>query len=310
MRNNISLSTLRLFLRVAQTCSFSETARLEHVSQPALSRTIRLLEEQLEARLFDRDTRNVSLTAAGAQLQPIAERLIADYDLAFTDLAQTLSGERGRVTVGALPSVAAAFLPAVLARFRGERPQVEVRVEDNLSSPLLDLLQDRRIDFAVTIAPEQTGRLDFQPLFSDEFLLVMRKGDPLDAPTPISWAALEDLRFIAMDQASSVRRMTDVAFARANVVVRPLYECAHLSTVGGLIRAGLGVSALPASTLPLMGSPDLVARPLVQPSVSRSIGLVTLRSRSPSPPAAALIRSFRHQAVVGLGSAGDERKSA
>ena len=68
---------------------------------------------------------------------------------------------------------------------------MEVRVEDDLSGRLLDSLQDRRIDFAVTIAPEQTGQLDFQPLFSDECLLVMREGDPLDATTPISWAALK-----------------------------------------------------------------------------------------------------------------------
>ncbi len=299
MWNNVSLSTLRLFIRVAQTCSFSEAARLEHVSQPALSRTIRLLEEQLGARMFDRNTRNVSLTAAGAKLQPIAERLISEFDLAFTDLSQALSGERGRVTVGALPSVAAAFLPAVLARFRGERPQVEVRVEDDLSDPLLDSLQDRRIDFAVTIAPEQTGQLDFQPLFSDECLLVMRKGDPLDAATPLSWAALEDSRFIAMAPASSVRRMTDAAFARANVVVRPLYECAHLSTVGGLILSGLGVSALPASTLPLLSSPDLATRPLTEPSISRSIGLVTLKSRSPSPQAEALMKIIQHHADAG-----------
>jgi LysR family transcriptional regulator, carnitine catabolism transcriptional activator len=299
MWNNVSLSTLRLFLRVAQTCSFSETARLEHVSQPALSRTIRLLEEQLGARVFDRNTRNVSLTAAGAKLQPIAERLISEYDLAFSDLAQALSGERGRVTIGALPSAAAAFLPAVLARFHSERPQVEVRVEDDLSGPLQDALQDRRIDFAVTIAPEQTGQLDFQPLFSDECVLVMRKGDPLDATTPVSWAALEKSRFIAMAPASSVRRMTDTAFARANVVVRPLYECAHLSTVAGLIRSGLGLSALPASTLPLLGSADIVTRPLVDPSVSRSIGLVTLKSRSPSPQAEALMKIVRHHAVAG-----------
>lgn len=299
MANNVSLSTLRLFLRVAQTRSFSETSRLEHVSQPALSRTIRLLEEQLGARLFDRNTRNVSLTAAGAQLQPIAERLISEYDLAFTDLAQALSGERGRVTVGALPSVAAAFLPAALARFHGERPQVEVRVEDDLSGPLLDALQDRRIDFAVTIAPEQTGQLDFQPLFSDECVLVMRRGDPLDAPTPIRWAALEGARFIAMAPTSSVRRMTDAAFARANVAVRSLYECAHLSTVRGLIRTGLGLSALPASTLPLLEAPDIVTRPLVEPSIRRAIGLVTLKSRSPSPQAEALMKMLRHPSAAG-----------
>ncbi len=299
MWNNVSLSTLRVFLRVAQTCSFSEASRLEHVSQPALSRTIRLLEEQLGARLFDRTTRSVSLTAAGAKLQPVAERLISEYDLAFTDLAQALSGERGRVTVGALPSVAAAFLPAALARFRGERPQVEVRVEDDLSDPLLESLQDRRIDFAVTIAPEHTGQLEFQPLFSDEFLLVMRKGDPLDASTPLSWAALEDSRFIAMAPASSVRRMTDSAFARANVVIKPLYECAHLSTVGGLIRTGLGLSALPASTLPLLGAADIATRPLIEPSVNRSIGLVTLKSRSPSPQAEALMKIIRRHGAAG-----------
>lgn len=296
MRNNVSLSTLRLFLRVAQTGSFSETARLEHVSQPALSRTIRMLEEQLEVRLFDRDTRNVSLTSAGAQLEPIAERLINDYDLAFCDLAKTLSGERGRVTVGALPSVAAAFLPRVLARFHSERPQVEVRVEDNLSGALIEMLQDRRIDFAVTIAPEQGSRLDFQPLISDDFLLVVRRGDPLDGPTPIPWEALTGARFIAMSTASSVRRMTDTAFARAGVEVRPLYECAHVSTVGGLIRAGLGVSALPASTLPLMQSPEISTRPLSQPSVSRPIGLVMLRARSLSPPAEALMNSIKEAA--------------
>lgn len=294
MRNNVSVHTLRLFLRVASTRSFSEASRAENVSQPALSRSIRMLEEQLGIRLFDRDTRNVSLTSAGLMLQPIADRLISDYDAAFSDLAQSISGERGNVTVGALPSVAAGVLPDVLARFRRSRPKVDVKVEDTLSDSLTDMLQERRIDFAITIEPDHGHRLEFEPLFSDEFVLVMRRGDPLDSHEPLPWASLEDLRFIGMAAASSVRRSTDIAFARANISNRPMYECGHLSTVGGLIRAGLGVSALPASTLPLIGSAEVSSRPLTHPTISREIGIVTLRSRTLSPSTAALIDELRN----------------
>src|SRR3984885_13112821 len=105
MRNNVNLVMLRLFVRVATTLSFSETARMKNVSQPALSRTIQQLEAELGVKLFDRDTRNVTLTPAGAQLLPIAERLLHDFDLAFSDLALAFSGQRGRVTVGAMPSI-------------------------------------------------------------------------------------------------------------------------------------------------------------------------------------------------------------
>ena len=110
-----SMTSLRLFLQVARTCSFSETARAANLSQPALSRTIKLLEEDLGVRLFDRNSRNVMLTTAGAALVPIVERLTADFDLAFRELDQTFSGERGRVVVGALPSIAADFLPRAIA---------------------------------------------------------------------------------------------------------------------------------------------------------------------------------------------------
>jgi LysR family carnitine catabolism transcriptional activator len=289
MRNNVSLHTLRLFLRVAEMRSFSEASRTENVSQPALSRSIRMLEDQLGVRLFDRDTRNVALTSAGLMLQPIAERLISDYDAAFTDLAQSISGERGHVTIGVLPSIAAGLLPAVLARFRAERPHVEVRVEDTLSDSLGELLQERRIDFAIGIEPDPDRRLEFQPLFLDEFVLVFRRGDALDSQDPLPWAALKGLNFIGMTPASSVRRTTDIAFARADISVRPLYECAHISTVGGLVRAGLGISALPASTLPMIGSAEVSSRPLISPSINRNIGILTLRARTLSPSAEALI---------------------
>jgi LysR family carnitine catabolism transcriptional activator len=292
MRNNVNLVWLRLFVRVATTLSFSETARMKNVSQPALSRTIQQLEAELGVKLFDRDTRNVTLTPAGAQLLPIAERLLHDFDLAFSDLALAFSGQRGRVTVGAMPSIAAGVLPGIIARFSQERPHVEVRVQDDLSDRLIRMLEERRIDFAITNRPI-AERLQFEPLISDDFVFVCPRGHPLDARGPISWADLETTPFIAMAPESSVRRLTDTAFAQAGVSIRPLYECAHLATVGGLLGAGLGVSALPATTLDLIHANGCVSRPLVHPKMTRTIGFVTLEAQSQSPLGEAFMAAVR-----------------
>lgn len=289
MRNNITLQSLRLFLRVAQTLSFSETARVEHVSQPALSRTIRLLEEQLGVRLFDRDTRNVSLTRSGAQLMPIVERVTADFDSAFGELRQTFSGERGRIIVGAMPSVASAMLPAVISKFLAERPHVDLIVRDDLSGSLLELLEERQIDFAVASQPEASDRLEYQPLMSDEYTLVCPRDHPLARESPATWSMFKHYPFIAMAPKSSVRAVTDAAFLQAGLSITPLFESAHLATVAGLIAAGLGVSALPRLALPLMAFPDIASRPLAGPKVSRSIGIVTLKSRSLLPACYAFI---------------------
>jgi molybdenum-dependent DNA-binding transcriptional regulator ModE len=107
MRINLTPQQLSGFLQVAATGSFSEAAQMLNISQPALSRTVRNIEEAVGERLFDRDTRNVVLTPAGEALRPIAERLVAEFSDGFSELAQFVAGKRGRITIAALPSVAA-----------------------------------------------------------------------------------------------------------------------------------------------------------------------------------------------------------
>ncbi|RIA36599.1 DNA-binding transcriptional LysR family regulator [Hephaestia caeni] len=285
-----SLSSLRLFMMVAQSSSFSDTARAMGVSQPALSRTIRLLEEELSVRLFDRDTRNVNLTAAGEMLLPAVERLVGDFLATFSELEHALSGKRGRVVIGALPSVAANLLPLAMARFQMDYPEVEVIVRDSLSGTLYQQMRERQVDFSITTPPEQPEVFAFQPLMIDECVLVCADGDPLAQGGPASWSIFAERPFIAMAPSSSVRRLTDAALIRANVTAKPLFECAHLATVGGLIVAGLGISALPRTTLPLLSRVEIASVPLREPKATRTIGIAHLANRSLSPSAALLAR--------------------
>lgn len=290
MPRSPSLSSLRLFMQVARTSSFSETARTANLSQPALSRTIKLLEEDLGVRLFDRNSRNVALTAAGAALLPTVERLTGDYDLAFQELKQTFAGQRGRVIVGALPSAAAHFLPAIVARFRDTHPNVEIVLYDNLSGALYQQMLDRLIDFAITTPPTSGEDFRFDPMMEDECVLVGRHEDLADIGSPAPWTVFTDRPFIAMAPRSSVRLLTDAAFAKADLMVPSLYDCAQLATVGGLIAAGLGVTLLPKSTLPMLGtSGDVAWRAMATPRVSRTIGIARLANRTLSPQAAAFL---------------------
>ncbi|MBW8815003.1 MAG: LysR family transcriptional regulator [Caulobacterales bacterium] len=288
-----SLTSLRLFLQVASSLSFSETARAANLSQPALSRTIKLLEEDLGVRLFDRNSRNVRLTAAGATLLPIVERLTGDFDLAFRELSQTFEGQRGRVVIGVLPSAAANLLPKVIARFRRSHPQVEITVRENLSGGLYQSLQDRLIDFAVGTPPMIADEIAFEPLFEDDCILVCRPQDAEAIPDPAPWKVFRELPFIGMEPRSSVRMLTDAAFAKADIAAPALYECAQVATVGGLISAGLGISLLPRSTLPLLGSGGAIAwRTMRPPRVFRTIGVSRLMGRTLAPAATALLQEL------------------
>lgn len=303
MRRTPSLSSLRLFMQVAVTSSFSETARLANLSQPALSRTIKLLEEELGVRLFDRNSRNVALTPAGAALLPTVERLAGDFDLAFEELRQTFAGQRGRVIVGALPSAAAHILPTIIADFRRTHPQVEIILRDNLSGALYQQMLDRLVDFAITTPPGLGEGFRFDPIMDDECVLVSRREEADAIAAPADWAVFAQSPFIAMEARSSVRLLTDSAFAKTDMLVRPLYECAQLATVGGLVSAGLGITLLPRSTLPMLGvGGDIAWRSMAPPHVSRTIGIARLENRSLSPAAKAFMDAVRGQAMINADS--------
>lgn len=286
-----SLSSLRLFLQVAHSLSFSETARNANLSQPALSRTIQLLEQDLGVKLFDRNSRNVALTPAGAALLPTVERLTLDFDQAFRELSQTFEGQRGRVYVGALPSMSANLLPRVIVGFREARPQVEIVVRENLSDGLLKSLHERMIDFAITTPPPGGAEgIEFTPLIKDECVLVCRVEDLDEFPDPAPWSIFGERPSISMEQGSSVRVLADAAFARAGVDALRQYECTLLATAGGFINAGIGIALLPKSTLPLLAVGGEIAwRAMESPVASRQIGIAKLSGRTLSPAAGAFL---------------------
>lgn len=296
MRIDLTPQQLSAFLHLARTGSFSEAARLQGVSQPALSRTVQQMEAAVGRRLFDRTTRSVALTPTGLELRRIAGRLVAEFDGAFGELARFVEGRRGRVAVAALPSVAAVLLPPAIARYREGHPEVEVAILDGLSGSVLDAVGEGRADVGVTIRPTPRATLAYRPLLSDGFGLVCRPDDELAGVGPLPWSVFQTRPFVAMAPESSVRQMTDAAFLQSGLAIPQLYGCTFLGTTGHLVAAGLGITALPRLTLPLLGQPGLVWRRLERPVMRRQMGSVTRIGRTLAPAAQGFLAVLEQEA--------------
>lgn len=294
MRVRLTMPQMTAFLKLAELGSFRDAATALGVSQPALSRTIQIIETRIGARLFDRDTRHVRTTPAGEKLRPIATRLLVDYDAAFTDLEDFIGGRQGLVRIAALPSVAATLLPRTIAAFRAAHPTVRLEIWEDVGNPVHRAVREGEADIGIAPPPGDPD-FNFRPLFADEVVLVCRRDDPLVSAETCDWTVFRDRPFLTTSPETGLRAMIDQALVEADVRAEPIFECKHPTTVAGMVAASLGVGALTRLTLAQVGLSDLTWRALRNPVVSRSIGVITDRGRSLPPAARLFIRELEAQ---------------
>ena len=288
---NISSRQIDAFLALAAQRSFTRAAAQCHLSQPAFSALIRALEDGLGLRLFDRSTRHVGLTAEGENFHASALRIRAEVDAALAAMRDAATLRRGRVAIALLPSLAAGWLPGVLAGFHARHPGVELDIADVLSEPCIERVATGRADFAPAAIRADTPELQAEPFCRDGFHLVCRTDHPLAARplpggAPASLRALAQWPFIHLARHSSVRQYLEAAFHPQ--AMRTVMEVEQLATVTGMVRAGLGISVVPTFTLFHFQHPDLATRPLALPGLTRQIYLVRRRDRGLSAAAQAL----------------------
>ncbi len=285
--HHLSTRQLDAFLALAEQRNFTRAAAQCHLSQPAFSALIRALEEDLGLRLFDRSTRHVDLTGEGQNFLESARRIRAEITTALAAMRDAATLQRGRVAVALLPSLAAGWLPGVLAAYRNSYPGIEIDIADVLSEPCIERVASGKADFALAAIRADTPELQAEPFCSDDFHLVCRADHPLaHRKKPIAPADLATWPFIHLARKSSVRQYLEAAFHPE--AMHTLMEVEQLATVMGMVRAGLGISVVPALTLFHFDQPGLVTRPLALPGLLRQIYLVRRRDRSLSVAAQAL----------------------
>ncbi|WP_210589160.1 LysR family transcriptional regulator [Streptomyces sp. GESEQ-35] len=284
----MDLRQMEVVVAVAEEGGFSAAARRLHVVQSAVSGTVRALERELGAALFHRTTHRVSLTPAGHAFLPAARAALraAEEARAAVDLAR---GElRGEITIGVIQGLYGG-LPAALADFHREHPNVVVRLRQAPAEDIPRALRDGTVDLAVAALDTPLPRgLTTRLLSREEMVLVAAPATDLLPPEgPVSLAEAARLPLVDFSPGWAVRHAVDKAFRAASLERTITFEVNDLLAAGDLVRHGLGVCIMPPSLAARL--PELPVRPFAAHPPTWTLRVIHPRGEL-LPAVAALLR--------------------
>jgi DNA-binding transcriptional LysR family regulator len=305
MSIQFDLHDLQAFSAAAGLKSFRKAAELVHISQPAFSRRIDKLEAALGVRLFDRTTRHVELTGIGRDFARKVRQLLDDLDETLLGIREVGGARMGEVTIACVPSAVYYFLPQVLRDYHARYPRIRIKVHDASANEVLSVVASGEADFGVNFIGNDEPGIEFRTIKEERFVAACRKDHPLAGKRRVSWKELAQYDFMAVSKSSGNRMLLDLALAGVAERPQSIYEAQHVTTLLGLVEAGMGVAAVPSLAMPAGEHPVLVSVPLVDPAVTRRIGLIRRKGRSFTPAAERL-----YELMVGLQPARRKRADA
>lgn len=273
---HLSTHHYRCFLWVAETGSFRAAAAIAHRSQPAISLTIKEMEEALGQKLFERG-QPVVLTSFGQSCLQSIQRYIKHTDMLHAALEGMSNGLVGQLNVASILSFATHWMPTLVSQFQARFPDVRLNVFDGNSEDMERQLLSGQIELAVGSRVSRDRRIAFQPILTDAFGLVCHRNHPLARKSSLTWRQIADQPIIGTVAHRQIPQSPATAFMRN----RPLFVANMISLLAMLSR-GTGVTVLAQWGLP-PDSDDLTFIPLRRPTIARTIGIMTLADTSLSP---------------------------
>ncbi|HIV57723.1 MAG TPA: LysR family transcriptional regulator [Candidatus Stackebrandtia faecavium] len=278
----MQLRQLESFVSVCDTRHFTRSAQALRVAQPSLSQQIRSLERDLGTQLFHRTRGNITLTDAGERLLPFARRILSDAESARREVQETVQLLRGRVRLGATPSLCASIVPDVLRRYHDRYPGIELFVDEGGSRDLIRKLSDGVLDLALIITPSHgvVPSLATTQLLREELVVVSSPDQPpMSQRQRLRITDLRHASLVMFRQGYDLREFTIAACHDAGFEPRFTVEGGEMDAVLGYVRAGLGAAIVPSMVAKRSG---LRVTHFVKPTMYRTIAVGHHKDAAPT----------------------------
>lgn len=277
--SHLTPADLDAFVSVAETGSFRRSAEQLGISQPTVSARIQHLEGVLGISLFHRTTRRVAITDAGDQLRQRVVALVHETRALLRDFKDDAHLKRGRVVVGATPSVAAGFLPSVIAAFQRRWPAIEVLLFDDFYGQALDRVSRGDVDLAVIPIGAEPDTLLSERLFTDVFRLAVSDEHCFATRAGVTLTEAATERLMSMPTESAAWATLARAFASQGLPFAPVFKTRDSLTMLSLIKQGLGVGFVPHLLSSVINMKGLTLVAVDGVDLSRPVGIVRARDR-------------------------------
>ncbi|HJA59519.1 MAG TPA: LysR family transcriptional regulator [Candidatus Brevibacterium intestinavium] len=288
----MNLEQLAGFVEVAATGHFTKAAAALHLAQPSLSRQISTLEKELGAELFHRAHGHISLTAAGQTLLPTARRMLADAEAVRRDMDELAGLRRGRIRLGATPTLCVSLVAEAISRFHRDHPGIELELVEKGSRELIEALGAGELDLALitrTLDPgPQMPRLAMRSVLGEDLVVIAAAGGGADLTgrDRITLAEVAELPQVLFHHGYDLREATSAAFESAGLSPNVVVEGGEMDAVLRFVERGLGLAIVPAMVL--VDRPHLTSVQLVEPDLSRTVSLAKRADVRPTRAASAM----------------------
>lgn len=287
----MELRHLRYFLALAERLNFTQAAAQVHVTQSTLSHQISQLEEELGQRLFDRSDRRVTITAAGELFLSKAINALAEIDngiALMNTLKKDLSGE---LCIGTTPTLNMEVVPRCVALFTRDHPSVRILVEEDTGDALISGLQAQRFDVVMAYRPLALDSVVFEPLYTEEMILVVGARHPFARRRRVRMAELHRRELVLPPRKYTTRQQIDEAFKAAGAQPFVGIEMESLAAILALVEQTELAAIVSRSAW--RGRDGLYAIPLEAPTMIRTPGLIWIDGRPRAPAVAAFASIVR-----------------
>jgi DNA-binding transcriptional LysR family regulator len=271
---------LRAFSILARTGSFTETAQELHLSQSAISHSMKALEQEIGCRLLDRMGKTVVLTQAGEQLLLSAHKILEEMETARAQLGHLGKWGSSRLRIGASTTACQHVLPAVLREFKESFPQCAISIEPGDTPEIIEAIRQHRIDLAVSLEPRREEPLEFRPLFTDELVFITSALHPWAKHRRVNREEIPRQHYILYGKTSYTSQMIETYFRKEQIVLHSLLDLGNMEAIKELVKLGLGISILaPWSCRKELDEGSLVSLPLGKRKLRRRWGVLYWRGR-------------------------------
>lgn len=236
---------LQSLIAIAEERSFTRAAHRVFVSQPAISRQIKLLEDELGVPLVERQKKQTIMTAAGKALVERARHIIAVLEDAKREIDDMSNVLRGHITFACSDTFSTHLLIPALDEFCAEHPEIQVTIYNKTSSQIAHLVLEAAIDFGLVLLPCAYAQLHVQPLFSYDEIAVVSRDHPLAGAATIGLAELTHHRLLVLESGTMTRKLLDEALASRGLKPPPLMEVGSVEVQKSFAGIGLGAAIVP-----------------------------------------------------------------
>lgn len=294
------LHQLKIFLKVAEVGSMGKASALLRIAQPALSRQIRLLEEETGTPLFTRQWRGMKLTAAGVELRRSISGAVKELDQALANIRSMSETPSGHVRFGLVSTLSPVITGQIAQRVAAEFPGISLAVTDGFSLYLVEWLHRGDLDFAIVCGSVMDLHMSAEELLVDELVLIGSLKSGLDPNQPVAVKELAGMPLVLPSNPNGMRRIVESAATKLRVKLDIRFEGDSLSILTALAASGVGHAVVPLSSVihaQKTGNPEIKYAPIVRPKLTKQL-ILARNSEAELTPSAAKVHKLVREEVA------------